>query len=170
MARKITQEEIEKINELYLVLNNYSAVAREIGRAPSTVKKYVDSSFIERKKQKEEVLKPIDWGAFVGKGYVKTKEKTFFLLEKPGTQNFYILQNSLPEKGIKTDRSYNEVVARLMGFSFTDFINFCKESLGAEVFYGKNTLYPSIYFKSNTQTKKFIEVINFLIESKKFKI
>lgn len=58
MAR-VTQEEIKEMNELYLQYKTYSAVAREIGRAPSTVKKYIDPNY----QHKEEVieLKPIDW-------------------------------------------------------------------------------------------------------------
>ena len=41
--RKIGIQEIEKINELYRKYGTYAAVARELGIAPSTVKKYVST-------------------------------------------------------------------------------------------------------------------------------
>lgn len=41
MATKITQDKIQQINELYLKYKTYAAVAREIGCAPTTVKKYI---------------------------------------------------------------------------------------------------------------------------------
>ena len=58
MARVI-QEEIKEMNELYLQYKTYSAVAREVGRAPSTVKRYIDPNY----KHEEEIieLKPINW-------------------------------------------------------------------------------------------------------------
>jgi len=42
---RVTEEEIKRINELYIQLGTYAAVAREVGRAPSTVKRYVDLNF-----------------------------------------------------------------------------------------------------------------------------
>lgn len=55
---RVTEEEIKRINELYQIYETYAAVAREVGRAPGTVKRYVQVNF-----QKEEniELKPIDW-------------------------------------------------------------------------------------------------------------
>lgn len=41
MAKRLTAEDKVKINELYYTTKNYSAVARQLGFAPSTVKKYV---------------------------------------------------------------------------------------------------------------------------------
>jgi hypothetical protein len=41
MATKITTDIIKQINELYVKLGTYAAVARELGIAASTVKKYV---------------------------------------------------------------------------------------------------------------------------------
>ena len=50
MARKFSDEVIKKINELYVEIGTYSGVAKEIGCAPSTVKKYIqkDYSFVEK--------------------------------------------------------------------------------------------------------------------------
>lgn len=60
---KVTNEEIKRMNELYLQYHTYAAVAREVGRAPSTVKRYIDPDY----KHEEEVveLKPIDWDELI---------------------------------------------------------------------------------------------------------
>ena len=48
MAKRITNEDILKINQLYLKIKTYAGVAREMEIAPSTVKKYVDPNFTDR--------------------------------------------------------------------------------------------------------------------------
>ena len=45
MATKITTDIIKQINELYIKLGTYAAVARELGIAASTVKKYVREDY-----------------------------------------------------------------------------------------------------------------------------
>lgn len=51
MAKRLTEEDILRIKELYSKLGTYAAVARETGFSPSTVKKYaveivvIDSSY-----------------------------------------------------------------------------------------------------------------------------
>lgn len=45
MAKKITNEDIERINEAYLHFGTYAAAARAVGCSPSTVKKYVISDY-----------------------------------------------------------------------------------------------------------------------------
>lgn len=56
MARTvITQEKIVEINELYLKVKTYSGVARELGIAPSTVKKYIIQDYTPQ--EKIEVIK-----------------------------------------------------------------------------------------------------------------
>ena len=56
---KVSQDEIIKMNELYLEYGTYSAVAREVGRAPSTVKRYIDPNYQSQSLPKQ--LKPINW-------------------------------------------------------------------------------------------------------------
>ena len=60
---KITQDKIIQINELYLQYGTYSAVAKEVGCAPSTVKKYVDPDYKPIQRQVE--LKPVDWNVLI---------------------------------------------------------------------------------------------------------
>ena len=43
--RYVTQDDIKKINELYIQLKTYAAVSRATGFAPSTVKKYVINGY-----------------------------------------------------------------------------------------------------------------------------
>lgn len=55
MARTVvTQDMIKQINELYLKIKTYSGVAREVGIAPTTVKKYIIPNY-----QSEENIKKI---------------------------------------------------------------------------------------------------------------
>lgn len=46
MARRVTAEDIKKINEIYCQCKTYSETARRTGWSVSTVRKYVDPSFI----------------------------------------------------------------------------------------------------------------------------
>lgn len=46
MANKVKIEDIQRMNEIYYVCHNYSEVARQTGFSPSTVKKYIDKSFV----------------------------------------------------------------------------------------------------------------------------
>ena len=61
---RVTEDEIIKMNELYLQYGTYSAVAREVGRAPSTVKRYIDPNFQKQEEAPKE-LEPIDWNVLI---------------------------------------------------------------------------------------------------------
>lgn len=58
---RVTQDEIIKMNELYLEYHTYAAVAKEVGRAPSTVKRYIDPDYVSQEVCQE--LKEINWEA-----------------------------------------------------------------------------------------------------------
>lgn len=45
MARRITIEDIRKINDLYYHCHNYAEVARQTGWSASTVRSYVDKNY-----------------------------------------------------------------------------------------------------------------------------
>lgn len=49
MAKKITDEEIEQINELYLELGVKTRVAAIVGRSASTVSKYIIPGYVSKK-------------------------------------------------------------------------------------------------------------------------
>ena len=59
MSKRVTQNDIELINELYLELHNYSAVSRQTGFAASTVKKYIIPNYISKKDLKKRPCKGI---------------------------------------------------------------------------------------------------------------
>ena len=46
--RKVTPDDIERMNELYAQNKNYSATARETGFSASTVKKYIIPNYTSR--------------------------------------------------------------------------------------------------------------------------
>lgn len=52
MANKITQEQIIRLNELYLKIGTYSGVSRAMGGSPSptTVKKYIIPNYVPQEK------------------------------------------------------------------------------------------------------------------------
>ena len=49
----VTQEMAKEINELYLQIGTYAGVARKIGIAPTTVKKYIIPGYTSEKKIKK---------------------------------------------------------------------------------------------------------------------
>lgn len=49
MARRVQEEDIEEMNELYLIYNSYSAVARECGWSAGTVKRYIEPGYISKR-------------------------------------------------------------------------------------------------------------------------
>ena len=48
MAKRVTLDDIEKINILYLKCGTYAEVARQTGFSPTTVKKYIQKDFKPR--------------------------------------------------------------------------------------------------------------------------
>ena len=55
--------------------------------------------------------------------------------------------------------SYNVLPARLMGLSWTDYLRFCRDILGAEL-RGKNTIYVVPYFKHTPEVRQFCKLLN----------
>lgn len=48
MARKVTEEDKVLMNELYIKLKTYAAVARETGFSPTTVKRYIIQNYVPK--------------------------------------------------------------------------------------------------------------------------
>ena len=69
----VTQEMVKEINELYLQIGTYAGVARKIGIAPTTVKKYVvphyiaESTIQKKVFDKNKVSKDINFSSFMNK-------------------------------------------------------------------------------------------------------
>lgn len=63
MAKKVTQEDILNMNRIYLKYGTYSQTARETGFSPSTVKRYIQSNFVDpdtiKIKKFDSVIRPI---------------------------------------------------------------------------------------------------------------
>ena len=49
-ARRVTDEDIKKMNELYLEIGTYAGVAREVGFSGSTVKKVYSRELYSRRR------------------------------------------------------------------------------------------------------------------------
>lgn len=65
MARTVITEETKiQINELYLQIGTYSGVAKEIGCAPSTVKKYIIPGFVSQEEIKRKIFRREDLPEF----------------------------------------------------------------------------------------------------------
>lgn len=45
-AKRVTDEDIKRMNELYLKIGTYAGVAREVGFSGSTVKKYIIIDYV----------------------------------------------------------------------------------------------------------------------------
>ena len=65
MAKRITEEEKKRINELYIIYHNYSEVARQVGCAPSTVKKYVIKDYKSEPEKVDDIPEQIDLNPFI---------------------------------------------------------------------------------------------------------
>lgn len=86
---RVTQDEIIKMNELYLEYKTYAAVAKEVGRAPSTVKRYIDPEYISQAIPKK--LKPIDWEKLESAPVIDISTWEPDFLERCGIQHERIL-------------------------------------------------------------------------------
>jgi len=70
MANKVTDEEIIRINELYLELGVKARVAEIVGRTPATVSKYIIAGYVSQKEKKEvppfdmSLIKNLVFGSF----------------------------------------------------------------------------------------------------------
>ena len=66
MVKRVTTDDIKKMNELYATCHNYSQVAREVGFAPSTVKRYIIKDYQIVDESKILHFVPSDMPEFIG--------------------------------------------------------------------------------------------------------
>lgn len=170
---RVTEQEIKEINELYAVYKSYTRVAQEVGRAASTVKRYVDPNYVVEKKE----LRPVDWGKLKAAPPIDLKEgsiggytsagmydKTmyaYYLDSTPLAKGKYIISNhfdSIPMP--RLDVSYRTVEARLIGMDYEEYLVFCEECLGAVISRNKGAKYAAIYFDNTNEVQKLITLMN----------
>ena len=88
-------------------------------------------------------------------------KKIYFVLEEspyhPGKYRLDINFDQLPE--MKTTGSYFVLFARLMNLSYAQFLRFCRDEFDAEII-GKDSLYPSAYFKKTPKTSALVRLLN----------
>lgn len=100
-------------------------------------------------------------------------ERFFYLDESPIYQNKYIIRLN-HEKFLfpnGTNGSYSVIIARILNLSFTDYLRYARDRLGAELV-GKNKRYVIPYFDKNQVTNAFIKLLNermsFIMHEHKF--
>lgn len=69
-----------------------------------------------------------------------------------------INHSAFPFKG-EIRGSFNIFPARLLGLSFSEYLRFCRDILGAKVI-GKNRIYPVPYFRSTPEVQQFLKLLN----------
>lgn len=69
---------------------------------------------------------------------------------RPIHENFYLEH---------TEGSFNIICARLLGLSYAQYLRFCRDMCGAEL-YGKNELYPIPVFKMDNRLTQLVTVLN----------
>lgn len=74
MARTITQEQIIEINELYCKIGTYSGVAKKVGCAPTTVKKYIIPNYIPQENIVQKKFKKEDVPEFSAEGFKNVED------------------------------------------------------------------------------------------------
>lgn len=172
---RVTDDEIRKMNELYLVYHTYSAVAKEVGRAAGTVKRYIDPNFQLEKKE----LLSIDWdalsalpkidlmkgsiGGFTSQNTYDDSISAFSLEERPGMKDKYVIINHFDEIPVpRLNTSYRVLEARLLHKTYEEYIDFCSDYLGA--FVSRGGKYAGIYFENTYNVQRLVNLLN-----KKFK-
>lgn len=63
MAKRVTEKDIEEMNEAYLICKSYSGVAAATGWSASTVRKYIVEGYTSKNKHtltKEFVIEPVE--------------------------------------------------------------------------------------------------------------
>ncbi len=58
MAKKVTQRDIEAMNEAYLTIRTYSGVAKALGWSAGTVKRYIDPNYTRVSIVKKDIVLP----------------------------------------------------------------------------------------------------------------
>lgn len=160
---RVTQEEIYEMNKLYRIYGSYAAVAKEVGRAAGTVKRYIDPNF----EPVAEELMPIDWAALEAVPPIDLGAKgvldhdIYSLLERPGMDGWYIITGAYYDTEVPPpNTSYRVIEARLIGMAYVPYLVFCRQCLGARIKQNKDGKYAGIYFQDTDRVRRFIRLLN----------
>lgn len=88
------------------------------------------------------------------------KEEYFYLDESPSQPGRYLIRidfDKLPP--MTTVGSYQVLFARIMNLSFAQYLRLCRDEFEGEIV-GKDSLYPTVYFKRTPKTVSFIRLLN----------
>lgn len=99
--------------------------------------------------------------------------KYFSLVESPLYTNKCVIEmhheNFLFPNG--TNGSYQVFVARLLNLSYTDYLRYARDRLGAELI-GKKSKYITVYFDKTKEVDMFVKLLNsrmeFIMSEQKF--
>lgn len=69
---------------------------------------------------------------------------------KPVHENFHL---------DSTTGSFNLIMGRVLGLSYAQYLRFCRDICGAEI-YGKNIKYPVAYFKRGATLNRLVGLLN----------
>ena len=88
------------------------------------------------------------------------KVEYFTLAESIQVPNRYFIVcnfENFPE--MTTEGSYALLPARVMNLSYAQYLRFCRDIIGGELF-GKNTHYPTVLFKKTANVVGFVRLLN----------
>lgn len=83
----------------------------------------------------------------------------FYLEETPLNPGKYTIRLDFSLLPIWTTSSYNVLMARVMGLPWSEFLRYCRDVVGADV-WGKGQLYPVPYFANTPETRKLVITLN----------
>lgn len=86
--------------------------------------------------------------------------KYFYVDESPYYPNKYAIRLNHESFGFEEFRgSYNCIPAKLMMLSYANYLRFCRDNYGAEL-YGKNKKYPIALFNDKSKAEKLVKELN----------
>lgn len=72
-----------------------------------------------------------------------------------------IIQNHLDQISMpRIKTSIHVLEARLIGMTYEEYLDFCQDSLGAQVVRSEGQKYALIYFRNNEQVRRLVNLLN----------
>lgn len=83
----------------------------------------------------------------------------FYLEESPLNPGKYTVRLDFSLLPIWSTSSYNVLMARVMGLDWAEFLRYCRDVAGADV-WGKGHLYPVPYFSNTPEARQLVMTLN----------